>query len=229
MEIKIILLYGDRFIKIISQQITRENFITIKLTDEIKNSDLLNDVEKDEYLIFMQSYALQRINNNGFNPLIKVTEFFLNPYNNRCIVHYENFCSKVNNNEDIIINFVNYNNQHWKRVSSIEYHFIEQEHRLQELEEERQYEERQRQQNIIEELLLILPEQENEVDSESEECEEDEHIFIRKVCYQSKVQSECPICYDNTSCYRFYSCNHVQCFDCYLQMAKNICVYRCNT
>ena len=34
------------------------------------------------------------------------------------------------------------------------------------------------------------------------------------------LQSECPICYDNTSCYKFFKYDHVQYFDCYLQLEK---------
>jgi hypothetical protein len=55
------------------------------------------------------------------------------------------------------------------------------------------------------------------------------HEFIKNEYYKSKVKSECPICYDNTSCYRFFQCNHVQCYDCFLKMDKLKCVYRCNT
>jgi hypothetical protein len=52
--------------------------------------------------------------------------------------------------------------------------------------------------------------------------------IYRKNIHETKTKTECPICFDDTLCYKFFKCNHVQCFDCYLQMNKLQCIYKCH-
>jgi hypothetical protein len=182
MESKIILLHGDKLIKIKSQP---SNDLTI--FEEIEHTNLINDDEKNKYLEFLNNQinkltsVLMNINNEKI-------EIFINPIHPRMKIYYcdcFDYCKIFNYDEDAIIKFTNCTLYHGRIHQMLQQH------------------------------------ESDEDDDESDE--EEEHIFIRKECFESKVQSECPICYDNTSCYEFFKCDHFQCFDCYLQMKKFKC------
>jgi hypothetical protein len=168
MDIKIILLYKDRFVKIISQGQSYCLGLKSNIFDEVIKSNLLNDIEKFDYLQFVHSNKIMGNINNGDETI----EIFINPtHPNRKAFHTANYnyCKIFNYDEDVIVRFAN--------------------------------------------NLLYL----------------DHGKLLYNLCilnteyYKSKVRTECPICYDNTSCYEFFKCDHVQCFDCYLQMKKFKC------
>jgi hypothetical protein len=114
-ENKVILLYGDRLIKIISQQITQQitqyNLNIINIIDEIKNSNLLTDVEKEQYLTY-----LDEKNYNIFDFDFNDTEIFLcetiiNPIHPNWKIHNRTnheFCKIFNNDEEVIKQFANH-------------------------------------------------------------------------------------------------------------------------
>jgi hypothetical protein len=215
MESKIILLHGDILIKIKSQPSNDTND-TKTIFEEIENTNILNDDEKNKYLEFL---------NNNINHLTflimhnnRNLEIFINPIHPRKKIHWCNnfyFCKIFNHDENAIIKFANCT-LYYDRV------LINQSIRQRQRQQQQQHEEQQQEEESESE------DEEPDEENDEEEQNDNEYRIGRNVCYKSKVQSECPICYDNTSCYRFYSCNHVQCFDCYLQMGKNVCVYRCN-
>ena len=131
MEIKIILLYGDKLINIISNHITIDFNINFSyIYEKIKNSDLLNNVEKEQYLIYIIEHISKLNERYEWDYTIK--EIFINPiyennilfdgpmcfYRNngivKCINRY--ICKRFNNDEDVISTFGNYiiYNQLWR-------------------------------------------------------------------------------------------------------------------
>jgi hypothetical protein len=231
MEIKFVLVYGDKFIKIISQQIMidsqfyiiQDNLIEIRfrIMNNIYHSNLSN-FEKEQYLIFTLDELLPQLKSSRFSPELNGMEYILNPPKHTFTTYTDrNIINIFNNNEDIIKHFVNNLSINGLTRYSIVLHRLV----LHDLIDEESDEESDDYEPSEE------PDEDDEDDDDDDESEQndDGYTLGRKACYKSKVQSECPICYDNTSCYKFFYCNHIQCFDCYLQMKKNICVYRCNT
>jgi hypothetical protein len=120
MEIKIIFLFEDRLIKIVSHQIKIVSLQikpeSINISDEIKNSDLLNNVEKEQYLKCLKAYIINDINKyvNEINNYIEyeILEIFINPIHSNkkykivtAVDHH--FCKRLKNDEDSIVKVSN--------------------------------------------------------------------------------------------------------------------------
>jgi hypothetical protein len=170
MEIKIILLFGDRLVKIISQQSTGPTAIN-KYIDE---SNILNDNEKEQYFYFLNLFNIFKYVHIDD----EITEIFVNPvHSNMKVLNTANYnyCKIFNYDEDAILKFTN-NLLYFDHGN----------------------------------LFLFFS-------------------IIHTEYYKSKVRTECPICYNKTLCFKFFKCNHVICSNCYLQLDKVNCIYRCNT
>ena len=92
MEIKFILLYGDRLIKIKSYQIINNKVNNINITDEIKNNDLLNDVEKEHYIMFFHSKVIPFLHNDpSFLREQTINEYVINPPKNYFLIFWHGY------------------------------------------------------------------------------------------------------------------------------------------
>jgi hypothetical protein len=102
MEIKIILLYGDRLVKITS--LSSDEKKTLK--DYIDESIVLNNIEKEKYFLYLNSVdVLKYVNIDD-----ETTEIFINPtHPNLKTLHTTNYnyCKIFNDDEDVIVRFAN--------------------------------------------------------------------------------------------------------------------------
>ena len=104
MESKIILLHGDKLIKIKSQP-----FNDISIFEEIEHTNILNDDEKNKYLEFLNNHTNQLIS-ILMNLKNEKIELFINPIHPRMKIYYcnyFNYCKIFNYDEDAILKFAN--------------------------------------------------------------------------------------------------------------------------